>query len=151
MSAALLQGTVTGRYASAPDLQALVAEGNTQAVGRGLPPHPTPGGTIPPRSPAARGVARSMSYGQSHAGQKSSGAGAAYSDKIILGQVGPAAVASSGSQHVLQMMQQNEKASAVRRLLQRNSRFVKRNWGLLLVFGISMMNVIVCLKPILWP
>ena len=127
-----------------------MAGGNTQAAGQGLPPNPTLAGTLPPKSPAARGVARSLSNGQSHAGQKSFGTGPAYSDKLMLGQAVPAAVALGGSQHVLQMMQRNEKQTAVRRLLQRHSTFVMRNWGLLLVLGVSMMNVVVCLKPILW-
>lgn len=151
LSAALLQGTVTGRYASAPDLQALVAKGKSAgAVGRGLAPDPNSAGPLPPRSPAAGGVARSLSYGQSHAGQKSFGAGPAYSDKPISGQAVAAAIASSGSQHVLQMMQQNVKQTAVRRQLHRNARSAIRNWELLLVLGVSMMNVAVCLKPILW-
>lgn len=153
LSAALLKGAVTGRYASAPDLQALLVEGNAQAAGRGLVPGPSPAGTlppqVPPRSPAARGVARSLSYGQPHAGQKPFGA-VAYSEKPILGAAGPAAIVSSGSQHVLQMMQENEKRHAVRRQLQRNTRLFMRNWGLLLLLGVTMVNVVVCLKPIIW-
>ena len=127
-----------------------MAEANTQAIGRGLAPNPTPAGPLPPRSPAAWGMGRSLSYGQSYGGQQSLGAGPVYSDKPLMGQIGGAAIAPSGSQHVLQMMQQNEKQIAVRRQLQRNTQFALRNWGLLLVLGVSMMNVAACLKPILW-
>ena len=147
LSAALLQGNVTGRYASAPDLQALVAESNTG--GRGIAPDPIPARARPPRSPATKGVSRSLSSEQSHAGQKPLGA-IAYSDKPLLRKASLAAVASPGSQHVLQTMQKNEQKVAVRRQLQRNSRVVLRNWGLLLVLGTGMMNVFVCLKVILW-
>ena len=149
LSAAFLQGNVTGRYASAPDLQVLVADSTSQDGGHGVAPDPSPARAPPPRSTGGKGVGRSMSYGQSQAGQKPFGMGA-YSQKPILGKAGPAVVAPTEGYHFLKMMQQNEQQTAGVRNWQRNSRFVQRNWELLLVFGFSIVNVLVCLKPIVW-
>lgn len=126
----------------------LVAESDSQAGRHGLAPDPAPARAPPPQSTAAKGVARSLSYGQSQPGQTPFGMGA-YSNKPLLEKAGSAAVATGG-QHVLQMRQQNEQQTAGLRTLQCNSRFVRRNWELLLVLGFSMVNVIVCLKPIVW-
>lgn len=155
LSAALLQSSVVGRYASAPDLQALVSQGNAQPIGRGIGPDPTPARAPPPGTNANKeNVSRSRSYGQPHGGHQSFGGGQtggkiAYSAQPILGKAEHEASAA-GSQYALQVMQHNEHQVAAWRQLRSGVRLIGRNWELLLVLGVSMVNVFVCLAPMVW-
>lgn len=154
LSAAGLRDVV-GRYASAPDLQAIVAQSKSQPSGHGIAPDPTPARAPPPTSSTSKSVACSLSYGKPNGEYKSFGvpqtAGqVACSTQPILGKSDGSAVASPASQYVLQMMQHNERQTALWRQLRRNWRFALGNLGLFFVLGVSMVNVCVCLAPKLW-
>ena len=149
LSAAVLQRDVVGRYASAPDLQALVAQSNRQPSGQGTAPDPTPARAP---SPTTKGVARSLSYGKPNGKHQTFGAPqtaspVAYSTQPTLGNSDGSAVASPGRQYVLQMMQHNERKTALRRQLRRNLKFALGDLGLLFFLGVSMVTVCVCMAP----
>ncbi|KAL0031783.1 hypothetical protein WJX79_007279 [Trebouxia sp. C0005] len=69
-SAFFLQRDVVGRYASAPDLQALAADSARQAASQPLIPDSTPARAPAPGPAANRGVGRTVSSSQASGGQQ---------------------------------------------------------------------------------
>ncbi len=143
-SAFFLQRDVVGRYASAPDLQALAADSARQAASQPLIPDSTPArAPAPALGPAAhRGVGRSVSSSQASGGQQSwSGSQATgnmgYTAAPMLGQSN----AKAHSAYVHKVLLEHERSTAVNRQLRHGLKFLTRNWVLLLVLVMSVAGL----------
>lgn len=141
-SAYFLQRDVVGRYASAPDLQALAADSARQAAShQPLIPDSTPArAPAPAPGPAAhRDVGRSVSSSQASGGQQPWGGSQANGNVVhtaapMLGQSN----AKAHSAYVHKVIQEHERSTAVNRQLRHGLKFLTRNWVLLLVLAMSM-------------
>ncbi|KAA6424603.1 MAG: sec14 cytosolic factor [Trebouxia sp. A1-2] len=138
-SAFFLQRDVVGRYASAPDLQALAADSARQAASQPLIPDSTPARAPAPGPAANRGVGRTVSSSQASGGQQPWGGSQAngnvvYTATPMLGQSN----AKAHSAYVHQVIQKHARSTAVNRQLRHGLKFLTRNWALLLVLVLSV-------------
>jgi len=136
-----------GRYASAPDLQALAVETASRPAAQQVIPDPTPARAPPPGSPSGRGVARTLSSSQASPQQRpwsvaQKDGKASYTDRPTLGV--PSELQASDKAHyvyVHKVMHAQRRQTAQQRLLRRSSKFLVRNWMFLLVLGMSMAGM----------
>lgn len=141
-SAFFLQRDVVGRYASAPDLQALAADSARQAASQPLIPDSTPARAPAPGPAANRGIGRTVSSSQASGGQQPwSGSQAdgnvAYTAAPMLQQSN----AKGHSEYVHKVIQEHERSTAVNRQLRHGLKFLTRNWALLLVLVMSVTGL----------
>jgi len=141
-SAFFLQRDVVGRYASAPDLQALAADSARQAAAQQLIPDSTPARAPAPGPAANRGIGRTVSSSQASGGQQPWGGTRAngnvsYTAAPMLGQSN----AKAHSAYVHKVIQEHECSTAVNRQLRHGLKFLTRNWALLLVLVMSMAGL----------
>jgi len=131
-----------GRYASAPDLQALAADSARQAAAQQLIPDSTPAQAPAPGPAANRGIGRTVSSSQASGGQQPWGGTRAngnvsYTAAPMLGQSN----AKAHSAYVHKVIQEHECSTAVNRQLRHGLKFLTRNWALLLVLVMSMAGL----------
>jgi len=138
-SAFFLQRDVVGRYASAPDLQALAADSARQAASQPLIPDTKPARAPAPGPAAHRGVGRSVSSSQAGGGLQPWGGSQANGD--VGYTAAPMLGHSNGKAHsayVHKVIQEHERSTAVNRQLRHGLKFLTRNWVLLLVLVMSV-------------
>ncbi|DBB03850.1 hypothetical protein WJX77_000741 [Trebouxia sp. C0004] len=141
-SAFFLQRDVVGRYASAPDLQALAADSARQAAFQHLIPDSTPARAPAPGPAANRGIGRTVSSSQANGGQQPWGGSQAngsvvYTAEPMLGQ----SPAKAHSAYVHKVIQEHARSTAVNRQLRHGLNFLTRNWALLLVLVMSVAGL----------
>ncbi len=141
-SAFFLQRDVVGRYASAPDLQALAADSARQAASQPLISDSTPARAPAPGPAANRGIGRTVSSSQAIGGQQPWGGSQAHGNVVhtaapMLGQ----SDAKAHSAYVHKVIQEHERSTAVNRQLRHSLEFLTRNWALLLVLVMSVAGL----------
>ena len=136
-----------GRYASAPDLQALAADAAQQAASEQIIPHAMPSRAPAPGSPADTGAGHALPSSQGTAGYQpwstpQANGNMSYTARPMQRMSGDGSASDRDHfAYVQKVIQKHGRQTAMNRQLRHSLRFLTSNWVLLLVLVISVAGM----------